>query len=64
MIIRGNFQVINGVPSVVGKPDSWRGGFDDWELKPGDRLTVERDEGTIYCEQVCKAHHNRDAVHP
>jgi hypothetical protein len=42
--VQGIYQVIAGKPSVVGKPESWKEGFDDWELKAGDRITVERAE--------------------
>lgn len=38
--IRGRVQMIAGKLSIVGKPSSWETGFDDWEIREGDEITL------------------------
>ena len=40
MKIIGTFQIIGGKPCIVGKPETWKEGFDDWPLEERDVITV------------------------
>jgi len=40
MRVVGRFQMIAGKPSVIGVPDSWPHGFDDWEIPDGAEIVV------------------------